>query len=333
MGKKLKLGLDISEKEYRALPLPSYSLLSDIQKLYEKGLEDSFSLKPSNNYDTDGIIVGSITDTIISDGNLPENLITVKKKPSGKMKEMINCLLEMKEFLHEDILNEDNYKAILIIAEKFKYKKTDEDRIKGFLNYREYIELLFNLDKPENYLITTDYTLFTAKRTANNILDNFPILRKDFDNDIDLFFQVKITGEFNDIQVKCMLDAVIINHNKKIIIPIDIKSGANKAEEFYDKCYLGWNYYIQSSLYRKLLIDYIRENHKEFDSYTVVPFSFIYGSRMNNDVVRYDVQEDEHVTSLYEGYNLDSLEKLSVESLLDIFKRNLPSEYNVYINS
>ena len=77
-----------------------------------------------------------------------------------------------------------------------------------------------------------------------------------------------------------MLDFVVIDDENKVIYPYDLKTGSGKAEEFFENGYLGWNYYIQSSLYLLLLKEELK-NHPIYKDYEVKEFRFMYISRMH----------------------------------------------------
>lgn len=336
-------GLDISEQEYRNLPLPSYSLLSDIQKLEEvtPGLGKTIiGGTPNNVNDEDGLIFGSITDQVLSDGKPDDKIIVLKKKPSGKMKDMIKILVDIREFLPDpnNILSPLNSNDILSIAEEYSYKKKDVDRLNGFYNYEEYIKALSNNEK-SNYIITTQYIYNTAIKMANLMLEKFPILSGTFlpEEKLQVFKQVKLVSKVLDVYCKCMLDIVLINHDQKIIVPIDIKTGANRPEDFEQKCYFGWNYYIQGSLYSRILINYIKDNYPELIDYEVKPFTFIFGDRIKNGIIRFDVSEEMDNTAFEEGFRVKKDEdsfllfKLPTKQLLKIYHDNKPSGYDDYI--
>ena len=329
-------GLDISELEYRRIPLPSYSLLSDIQKLEEnlpgsgKTIVGGVSI---GDMDMDGLIFGTIVDQILSDGKPSDDIIVLKKKPSGKMKDMIKMLIDVREFLPDpnDILSPMNSQGLLDIAEEYNYKKKDADRINGFMNYKEYIDV-YSDENNNNKIITTSYIFNTALKIANEMLSSFPLLSFNYTEDhIEIHRQIKLTGMVNNVMCKGMMDLILINHKGKFIVPIDIKTGANRLTDFEEKGYFGWNYYIQSYLYKVLLKDYIDKNYPELKDYEIRPFSFIFGDRIKGGVIRYDVTEENDLLAGDTGFI--NKNKKSVNDLLQIYYDNKPSGYDDYINT
>lgn len=334
---KIKVfGLDISEQEYRKLPLPSYSLLSDVQKLEELEPGTGKSIiggLPRSDMDEDGLIFGSITDQVLSDGKPSDNIVVLQKKPSGKMKEMIKTLVAIREFLTEpnNILSPLNSKDLIAISEEFKYKKKDSDRINGFVNYKDYIEAVSDVNNKNN-IITTSYIYNTAIKMANLMLNEFPILSSGYlDDNIQVFRQIKVIGTVNNVKCKGMLDMILINHKGKFIVPIDIKTGANRPEDFEEKCYFGWNYYIQARLYKLLLKDFIINNYPELADYEIRPFSFIFGDRIKGGIIRYDVTEENDEMAGNSGFV--NKNKKSLNDLLQIYYDNKPSGYDDYVNT
>lgn len=349
--KRERFGLNISEEEYRKLPLPSYSFFSDVQKLEEiapgTGHTIIGNVANSNNNDEDGIIFGSIVDQILTDGKADDdNIIIVKKKPSGKMKDMIRTLKLIKEFLSEpeDLFHFSNISDIINIANEFSYfpKKSDELRLDGFRNYEEYVNHFFK-DENDNKIITTEYQYKSANRVATMMLNEFPILSGTYfsEEKLQILKQVKIIAEINGVYVKCMLDMILINHESKIVVPLDIKTGAARTDEFEASGYYGWNYYIQSSLYRRALIYYIENFVPELSEYEIKPFSFIFADRIKfSGVVRYDVDDENDDTAFNHGFTVKNFKdpsiihhKLSTAQLLDIYSKNLPTAYNDYIKT
>ena len=146
-----RLGLNITEQEYRNLSYPSYSLLSSISKygpdaIYGERVDIS---------DLDGIVIGSLVDSIITDGGLPENLVVIDKKPTGKPLDILKALAERNDLQDPNLLSVKNHDIIEEELDRFEYYKTStfKVRLQKLKNYSKYAKALSN----PNSFIVSDY--------------------------------------------------------------------------------------------------------------------------------------------------------------------------------
>lgn len=279
----MQLGLTMDEKGYRQIPLPSYSALSNIAKENRSMV----SLDRTGDIsDLDGIIIGTLTDSIIcGDDTLAKSFI-INNKPSGKPLEILKKLSEREDLKDpKNILSPSNTPMLLEELDSVEYYKSSsfENRMKHLKKYNAYAKALAST-KNEG-LIISRYQAATAIRSASRLTWRFPFLK-----DENTLFQVKLIGEVNGHKVKCMLDAIYIDHSTKTIVPYDIKTGINPYNLFFVSGFLGFNYYLQSSLYHLLLTLYIKE-HPELSDYTIGNFRFLYCSRKDFLPIQYKVTE------------------------------------------
>lgn len=327
----LSLGMDISEKEYRDIPLPSYSYLADIAKaeILKPGVGGSevviSGVRNLAIADMDGVMIGTIVDSRITEKKDPDNMIIVNKKPSGKMILIIKAILNLKSMLHNptDLLSSDNYDSFVDMAEAFKYKKDYKSRLEGILNYSEYIDAL---DKYQDPFIVSDFIIGCARRSEKALTKEYPFIVNPKDFGLEMYNQVKLQGVVNGQLCKGMMDFVFINHSKKKIIPFDLKTGYAKHEDFHDKCYLGWCYYIQSALYYRLLLIELAK-HPSLKDYEVLPFQFMYCGRSDYKPLIYKVDSFQDSQAM-NGFNHISTDYPGVNQLIDIYKSNI-SKRNV----
>ena len=63
-------------------------------------------------------------------------------------------------------------------------------------------------------------------------------------SNIEFLYQQKFLTNLDGLDVRCMFDLLIVNHTKKIIIPIDLKTSCNKSDREWDfaKHYVAWGY-------------------------------------------------------------------------------------------
>jgi len=138
---------------------------------------------------------------------------------------------------------------------------------------------------------------FKANQITNTLQSN-PFTKKYFipEDGIELIFQPmilwnlmyysKLDDESKTVQAKSVLDIIRIDHNKKIIQPIELKTGA----ESFMKSYWRYKRYMQGSMYTMAVHKSMKE--EDLDLYTVENIRFIYADtnmyyppriyRMNN---------------------------------------------------
>ena len=96
---------------------------------------------------------------------------------------------------------------------------------------------------------------------------------------IEIIYQYKFDTKVNGRRVKGMLDCLIINHNAKLIIPVDLKTGEAPVKDF-PMLYTSYRYYVQGALYKEALKSIVLNDY-DLAGYVVRPFEFLYISKLN----------------------------------------------------
>lgn len=241
----------VSEAEYRADPAFSYSTLARFEREGFNNISKLF-----DKIETPSLTFGSCVDTILTDGMETFNkLFTVVDNyilPSGNLVDIIKRLYEKFN---------SNYQTLSQIPEEFileaisdiswnnhwqpktRVKKIKEDGdayyqvLKGIgtktaVSQKDYQDALECVHKLQSSLATRFY-----------FEENSP-----FDNTVERFYQLKFKMNFNSIDFRCMADEIIVLHDKKVIIPVDLKTSSKPEWDFY-KSFLDWRYDIQARLY------------------------------------------------------------------------------------
>ena len=329
-----KLGLQVTEKEYRALPYPSYSLLSSISKANAMAVGGE---RPDLD-DLDGIIIGSLVDSIITDGGIPSNVVILNKKPGGKPLEIIKALSKRSDLIDDYVLSPKNKEIILEELNRVDYYGTSNfatrmNKLKAYAVYAKAISVHKN-----DAMFVSNYQMSIAKDLSNNLLDKYSFLTEG-----NIIAQVKLIGEVNGIEIKGMLDFVLVDHENKKIIPYDLKTGIGSHDSFFKKGYLGWGYYIQASLYKEILTQWIRKNNPEYDEYSIDNFRFMYCGRADKLPIVYRVTDKLHEAG-FTGFKYNNNHYPGINELLDdyvyytsnpnsFYKRGYDSEEVVFDDS
>ena len=279
--KSLKdISWQVDESTYRADPALSYSILARYEREGFNNLDKLF-----DRIETPSLIFGSCVDTFITgseeefnklfmvaefDNNLSDTLVTIVKKLFNNFKDKYHAL---KDIPDDDILlsiNDIQWNNHWL--PKTRVKKIKED-------CAGYYSLLYLAG--EKKIISTQLyndvqNTIDALKTSNATKfyfepDNI------FDNSIQRFYQLKFKATFNNIDYRCMADELIVFHDKKLVVPVDLKTSSKTEWDFY-KSFLEWNYAIQARLYWRI-IRYNMDKDPYFKDFKLAPYKFIVANK------------------------------------------------------
>lgn len=130
--------------------------------------------------------------------------------------------------------------------------------------------------------------------------------------------QMMVVNDVNGISMKGMLDYVMINHNRKIVLPVDLKVGSNAEMFMYNYTKLG--YYIQMAAYTCLL-------RAEYPEYDVKPLSFLAVDRtMFMDPIKY-ISTEETFNEGMNGFIKDGRKYKGLNEIMKNYKYSLENDY------
>lgn len=274
--------MEATEEEYRANPAVSYSRLSDVEKI---GLEAVHGTKKEDISRLRGVVLGSIVDDVVSNKleKMPSYVVVVEKAPgSGTITEQaIDCLITKAKFKVLDDLSDKELEEFLKDNNFMRNGMNSGNFLKKMYNYEEYINSKRKHALNPKVMFVNKYDKSIIKKAIKRLRTNhlFKAEFVDFPSQ-SLIYQMKFLALVDGVLIKCMLDAVHINHIDKTIEPIDIKTGVlDKPERaaFMTGPYLTYNYYIQAGLYRKIVTEYFMHQVK-YQDYLVLPFVFVYST-------------------------------------------------------
>lgn len=327
--------MDITEAEYRAHPAVSYSRLSDVEKVGMAALDGSPKEDISK---LRGVVLGSIVDEVISNklDKLPQHIKTAEKIPgTGTITDLaIDCILDKLNLKKFDAISEADLKEFLIDNNLMRNGMTNANFLKKMYNYEEYIDKRIKHKDNPNAIFVNKFDLQIIKMAIKR-LRKLRLFRSDFEDNVveTLSYQSKFLAEINGVKIKCMLDALFIDHLLKTIEPIDIKTGVLDVPDesaFFHGAYLTYNYYIQAGLYRKIIEEYFM-HIEQYRNYTVLPFKFVYSttspkkSHTCEDVFVHVVDDNKHMES-FKGFthktlNADgSINEIKKNGIAELFK-------------
>lgn len=267
----------LTEEQYHAFPLDSYSTLKDFLmsfKKYYKKYVSKEGFKEKDNQEHADLRFGSLVDVLKFEPDTFENqyLISTAVVPSGQMLEFVNKLYSLtKEHTNEyGVLCRD---MKLMIEESYNFvgvKKNSLDKFtERFLVDKEGYDYYKELVSRNNKIVISSDE-FNWAMSLVEYINKHPFTRDFFGfttNDrFEVINQYKTIGEINGLRLKGMIDKLIIDHKKKYIRIYDMKVMGSNIMFPYN--YLKLKYYIQNAVYTTLI-------RQEFPDYTVDPIRFI----------------------------------------------------------
>lgn len=299
-----------SEKEYRACKLDSFSsikgFLEDRNKYYKK-----YVLGNKVNEDDEStnvnLRIGSLVDCLLfSPEVVDEKFVTTSSiVPKKQMMDFVQNLYKRTLIntteegvvtrnlsdLIEDAYNDTKYDKGELVAFKAKtLEKLKEEFIVKKIGYDYYIDLRNRGDK---FVITME-ELQNAQKTVD-ILKNHKYTKKILEGKgYTIYNQLILVGKYRDLDIKCMIDRVMVDEEKKIVYSYDLKTTWNVDD--FDYNYLKYKYYLQCALYTEMLREY-------FSDYTVYPMRFIVTDKIGymDPIIYYTTEE--HIQQGKEGFN------------------------------
>lgn len=266
----------VSENEYRQDPALSYSTLSryeregfnNLNKLFEK-------------VESPSLVFGSAVDTLITgseeefndkfmvaqlDNTLSDTLITITNRLFDRWKDTYNNIKDIPEDKVLETIQDiswNNHWLPKTRVTKIKgdcaayYKLLYLSEGKTILSTYVYQDVINAVDK----LKSADSTKFYFEQ--NNV----------FDNSIERFYQLKFKATFNNVDYRCMADELLVLHDYKTIVPIDLKTSYKPEWDFY-KSFIEWLYPIQSRLYWRIIRDNM-DKDPYFKDFKLANYRFI----------------------------------------------------------
>ena len=270
----------VTEPEYRVDNALSYSTLARYEREGFNNLDKLFT-----RVESPSLTFGSAVDTLMtgSEEEFNQNFMVAEltAPPSDTLVLIVKRLFDyfkdkyqaLKDIPSEELLNciEDiQWNNHWLPATRVKKIKEDCAGYYGLLYLADgktilssatYNDVVNTVDK----LKSADSTKFYFE--PDNI----------FDNSIERFYQLKFKAKFGNVDYRCMADEIIVFHDLKLVVPIDLKTSSKYEWDFY-KSFLDWRYDIQARLYWRI----IRNNMDKdpyFKDFEIVNYTFIVANK------------------------------------------------------
>jgi hypothetical protein len=265
-----ELSLNITEKEYRDLSYLSYSAIAK----YEKG---GFQVIPHlyDKQESDALLFGSVVDSLITEG--PEGFskkfaVAEFTLPSDTMMQIADILGERSSAETFDGVEDSD---ILAVCAELDYQQRLKDETK-VAKVREGATLYYNIMKLANGRTIVSPETYQEALAAVGALKQHPVISKylgQTEGEIEILYQQKFTADLDGVTFKCMPDILVVLHERKVIIPVDLKTSSFPEYDF-PKRYLENRYDIQARLYTRILSEVIKRDDY-FKDFEIGVFRFI----------------------------------------------------------
>ncbi len=336
--KSLKdISWDVTEQEYRQDTSLSYSTLARYEREGFNNLDKLFERVESSS-----LTFGSAVDTLITgseeefnklfmvaqlDNPPSDTLITITKRLFERWKDNFTSILDISD---DDIIStiEDiqwnNHWLPKTRTKKIKedcaayYKLLYLSEGKTIISDRVYQDVLNTVDE----LKSSNATRFYFEQ------DNA------FDDNIERLYQLKFKATFDGVDYKCMADEIIILHDKKLVVPVDLKTSSKPEWDFY-KSFIDWSYMTQAKLYWRIIRNNMDKDpyFKDFEladyrfivvnKKTLTPLVWIFeGTKSTDDFITKDGRVFRHPFVVGKELNDYLINKPIVPSGIDLIKPN-----------
>lgn len=303
MIKSLKeISWDVDEPTYRSNEAISYSLLSTFERTGFEGLPNLFDKAESSS-----LTFGSAVDALITEPETFDKRFFVANFPNI-WDSIINIdkVLYAKFGMEYHSLKEIPDDNILGVINDLSFQKNwnDKTRIEKIRKEGDIYYSLLSASKDK--VILDQETFNDVKKVVNSLKTNERTSAyfsrdegPDFINDnVEKLFQLKFKGVYNDIDIRCMPDLVIVFHDEHFILPVDLKT--TKSISSFMSSFYKWGYFYQAKMYSYLLKQNI-ENDNYFNDFEILPYQFIAIDKTlampvifeyNNNLIDEDVIDD-----------------------------------------
>ena len=273
--KSLKdISWNVSEPEYREDPALSYSILAKYEREGFEGLDTLF-----DRVESPSLLFGSCVDCLITDGEGAfQEQYMVSSIPSMEpaVEPIIKEVFSQFQNSYTNINDIPDALLMPIISQKgYQPRWKPETRCKAIREKgSQYYQTMFmakgKIILPQdvyNKVFACVRALKDTPQTHNYFCENNP-----FDS-VERYYQLKFKGTLNDVNYRCMADLIIVDHDKKVIYPCDLKTSSHKEYDFY-KSFVQWRYDIQARLYWRLIRNTL-DKDDYFKDFKLADYRFI----------------------------------------------------------
>lgn len=268
------IALEMSEEDYRNSEELHYSIISTFDEKGFSGLDHLFDKKESAS-----LTLGQLTDVILTGDSMDfDRQFCVADFPSMGEKELqiANKLYELCGSTYPTFSMIPK-ETIVGIADEFEYQKrfkfdTKVDKLTEACS--AYYDLKIQAGdrtviNMKTYEEATDMVraIKESPSTSGYFAEDDPF------SPVKRYYQLKFKANIDGIGYICMLDTIVVNYEKKVIYPCDLKTCGIPEYEFENN-FIRFHYSHQARMYWKILRANL-DNDPYFKDFKLEDFRFI----------------------------------------------------------
>lgn len=274
-----EISWQVSEPEYRQDTALSYSTLARFDREGFNNLDKLFE-----RVESPSLTFGSIVDTLITgteeefnnnfivaqlDNPPSDTLITITKRLFSIYGKIYDSLQHFEDSVILEAIEDISWNNHWL--PKTRVKKIRED-------CEAYYKLLF-ISEGKTIVSTYMYqdALNVVDKLKSSLSTRFYFENDPFDDNIERHYQLKFKATLDGVDYRCMADELIVFHDKKLVVPIDLKT-SSKPEWDFHKSFVEWKYYLQAKLYWKIIRDNM-DRDPFYKDYKLADYRFIVANK------------------------------------------------------
>jgi hypothetical protein len=239
-----EISWQVDEPTYRQDPALSYSTLARYEREGFEHLDTLFE-----KVESPSLLFGSCVDTLLTDGekafadqyyvsDIPKVSPTAEPIVKEIYEAFHNSYTNINDIPESElmpILSQNNYKGNSNWGAKAKCDAIRKDGA-------QYYQTMFMAG---NKTIVPQ-EMYNKVFACVSALRESPATKKYFASDdpftnIEHCYQLKFKGNLNGIDYRCMADLLVVLHDKKVVIPCDLKTSSHREYDF-PKSFVQWRY-------------------------------------------------------------------------------------------
>lgn len=277
----------MSEKEYRGLKdRLSYSSIKDFDTDREKFFREFVMGEPRKESSSNALILGSLVHCLLAGQNVDEKFhILTALEPKGQMKDLADALFKRSVKGLEDGVQTESFVTLFTDAvqnvkfdgagKEVAFKGKDVEKILVMFEGSDaeiyYKELMSTVNKIPVTMSQINKAEFLVGRLREHSF-TYMYANAMTDRTTTVYNELPILFEVKGVAYKSMVDRIIVDHEQKLISPIDWKTSWDNEEP--QRAYLKFGYYLQAGLYHFAIKKWAEENN--MGDYTVEPMKYIF---------------------------------------------------------
>tara|TARA_R110000822_G_scaffold73853_13_gene177630 strand:+ start:3154 stop:4170 length:1017 start_codon:yes stop_codon:yes gene_type:complete len=281
----------------------SFSRISDYDRNGPKALDKKTFVSGQ------GVKIGSITDDWLLNRENFDDIYFVFNgdKPTATLGKLVDIILENYANIppKEEIFN--------IIKKNEFWKRSKPETVEGYFDNPEFWSYLKAMFKGrEKELITTSE--FALGQDLATVLTTHQFSKHLFNNNFEKITQWKFNFNYSGARIRGIIDLILIDHDQKTVRLIDLKTGADTADNFLNS-FIKYRYYFQAALYQ-MAFSVLQEEYGLKD-YKLEPFTFLYIGRKEQLPIEYTVSE-KWINAAWDGFvTLGGYDYKGIDELLE----------------